>query len=139
MTRYIIQNTQVEKLPDGWTREYMMCSEHHYRYDNGDDYYTKKVYEDKPLEIFKRESVEYGGSGTRARWDSYFDTSTGEMIDSYDKVKEKERSGMVYCSPDEAQAEARKNRKHIDAEYSRGEQKRFDERMMPVLKRQGLI
>jgi hypothetical protein len=72
-------------------------------------------------------------------FDSWYDTSNGERIDSMDKIKELEKKGQVFCTPEEAQSEAKKNRKYIDEKYKREEGKRFDERMMPVLKRQGLI
>ena len=72
-------------------------------------------------------------------FDSWYDTSNGERIDSMEKIKEMEKNGQVFCTPDEAQAEAKKNRKYIDEKYNREEGKRFDERMMPVLKRNGII
>lgn len=44
----------------------------------------------------------------RAIWNTYFDTSTGQMIDSYSKVREIEKSGRQYMTMREHEKEMTK-------------------------------
>ena len=72
-------------------------------------------------------------------FDSWYDTSTGQRIDSMDMIKDQEKNGRVFCTHEEATAEAKKNRRDIDDKSRREENKRFEERMYPVLRRNGVI
>lgn len=127
---------EVSEIPEGWDvkRRFFLTDGYYYKYHNGDEY---REHSGKCFVVDKVNPRKHLESSHI--WDSWFDTSTGEVIDSMDKIREKERNGQVFCSDEEAKAESRKQRKHIDAEYSKGEQQRFNDRMMPVLKRQGII
>lgn len=52
----------------------------------------------------------YAYKADRAIWNTYFDASTGQMIDSYSKVKEIEKTGRQYMTIREHEKMMKKNR-----------------------------
>lgn len=114
-------------IPSDWIK----CS-----YLNKERWYYYK--DDRILHI-KGDEMEYVDQGikkTRAEWNSWYDTSTGETIWRSEQIKDKEKKGMVFCSAEEASKEARKNKAYIENKSRIERNARLRETMRPVIRRQ---
>ena len=72
-------------------------------------------------------------------WDTFMDTTNGELVDSMDKMRERERCGQVFCSADEASREANKNRREIEQKTRAANSQGFRASMRETLRRTGTV
>lgn len=75
----------------------------------------------------------------RHMWDTFYDTANGESVDSMDKMRDRERNGQVFCSPDEASREANKNRREIETKTRQANSQEFRASMRETLRRTGTV
>ena len=114
-------------IPSNWNRCSYLNKERWYYYNDG-----------KIFHVDKDNNGEYVNQGikkTKREFDSFFDTSIGETIWRSEQIRDKERAGQVFCSPEEAQKEARKNRAEIDNKARVESNARLREKILPILQR----
>lgn len=99
-------------------------------------------YEDKDpitINIYTGETVEDEFRPTKHIWDTFLDTANGELVDSMDKMRDRERQGQIYCTPDEASREARKNKKYLQEKMNQANSQEFRASMRDTLRRTGTM